>query len=90
MLDKNEEIELAKLLSKYPQIIKKAANEYEPSILTRYLIDVSTYFSRFYNECPVLVDDSKLKITRCALVYAVGIVIKSGLSVLGIECPEKM
>ena len=90
LLDKKEEIELAKLLSKYPQIIKKAANEYEPSILTRYLIDVSTYFSRFYNECPVLVDDGKLKVARCALVYAAGIVIKSGLSILGIECPEKM
>lgn len=90
LLDKKEEIELAKLLSKYPQIIKKAASEYEPSILTRYLIDVSTYFSRFYNEYPVLVDNSKLKVARCALVYATGIVIKSGLSILGIECPEKM
>ena len=90
LLDKKEEIELAKLLSKYPQIIKKAASEYEPSILTRYLIDVSTYFSRFYNEYPVLVDNSKLKVARCALVYAAGIVIKSGLSILGIECPEKM
>ena len=71
--------------------IRKAAQEYEPSILARYLIDVATAFSRFYNECSVAnIEDEELKKARCVLVYATSIVIKKGLSILGIDCPEKM
>ena len=70
--------------------IKRAAEEYEPSILTRYLIDVSSQFSRFYNNNQVIVDDEKIKIARCTLVYCTGVVIKKGLSILGIETPDKM
>lgn len=90
LLNTKQEIELIKELEKLPQIILKATEEYEPAVLTRYLIEVATLFSRFYNECSVIVDDEKLKEARCSLVYATSIVIKKGLSLLGIECPEKM
>ncbi len=90
LLNTKQEIELVKELGKFPNIVLKALEEYEPAILARYLIDVATLFSRFYNECPVLVDDENLKNARCGLVYATSIVIKKGLSLLGIECPEKM
>lgn len=91
LLKEKQEVELIKELEKFEAIIRKAANEYEPSILARYLIDVATAFSRFYNECSVAnCDDEKLKETRCTLVYATSIVIKKGLSILGIDCPEKM
>ena len=91
ILDKKQEVELVKELSKFNNIINSAANEYEPSILARYLVNIATLFSRFYNECNVLaVDDEKLKLARCVLVYATGIVIKSGLDILGIDCPDKM
>lgn len=91
LLKEKQEVELIKELEKFEAIIRKAANEYEPSILARYLIDVATSFSRFYNECSVAnCDDDKLKEVRCTLVYATSIVIKKGLSILGIDCPEKM
>ncbi len=91
ILDKKQEVELVKELSKFNDIINSAANEYEPSTLARYLVNIATLFSRFYNECNVLaVDDEKLKLARCVLVYATGIVIKSGLDILGIDCPDKM
>lgn len=91
LLKEKQEVELIKELEKFEAIIRKAANEYEPSILARYLIDVATAFSRFYNECSVAnCDDDKLKEARCTLVYATSIVIKKGLSILGIDCPEKM
>lgn len=90
LLNTKQEIELIKELGKLPEIVKKAADEYEPAILTRYLIEVATLFSRFYNECSVLVEDVNLKNARCILVYATSIVIKRGLKILGIECPEKM
>ncbi len=91
LLKEKQEVDLIKELQKFPSIIEKAAQDYEPSILARYLIDVATAFSRFYNECSVAnIEDEKLKEARCALVYATSIVIKKGLSILGIECPEKM
>lgn len=91
VLNNKQEIELIKILDKFDDVIKKSAIEYEPSILSRYLIEVATIFSRFYNECSVLsVEDINLKNARCILVYATKIVIKNGLEILGIECPEKM
>lgn len=90
-LKEKQEVELIKELEKFGKIIKKAAEEYEPSVLARYLIDVATAFSRFYNECSVAnLEDEELKEARSVLVYATSIVIKKGLSLLGIECPEKM
>lgn len=90
LLNTNDEIELIKLLDKFSEIIKRSAENYEPSILARYLIDVSALFSRFYNNCPVITDDIELKKVRCLLVYITGIVIKKGLTILGIEAPNKM
>lgn len=91
LLQKQEEIELIKSLSKFENIIKKAAEEYEPSILARYLIEVATLYSKFYNECNVVsLQDEKLKEARCVLTYSAGVVLKNGLKILGIETPEKM
>lgn len=90
LLKSEDEIDLVKDLDKFSDVIKRAAEEYEPSILARYLIDVSSKFSRFYNNNQVIVDNEKLKEARCILVYCTGLVIKKGLSILGIETPEKM
>ena len=90
LLKEEESIDLVKLLNKFPEVIKRAAVEYEPSILSRYLIDVASLFSRFYNNNQVITDYEKLKNVRCILVYATGIVIKKGLRILGIEAPDKM
>lgn len=90
LLNSSEEIELIKLLDKFSESIKRSAEEYEPSILARYLIDVASQFSKFYNNQQVLTQDSNLKNARCILVYATSIVIKKGLAVLGIEAPNKM
>jgi arginyl-tRNA synthetase len=90
-LSSSQEVELVKQLQKYSDTIKKAAEEYEPSILARYLIEVATLFSRFYNECSVAnEEDEKTKEARCILVYATSLVIKNGLKILGIDCPDKM
>ena len=84
------ELELIKQLEKLPKIIKNSAEEYEPSILTRYIIDVASQFSSFYNNNTVLCEDESIKIARVKLCYATSLVIKKGLNILGIECPEKM
>ena len=84
------ESELVKLLAKLPKAIVDAGESYEPSILTRYIIDVASAFSTFYNSNTVLSDDESTKNARLKLVYATSIVIKKGLNILGIETPEKM
>ena len=90
ILEKSQEIELIKLLDKVKEVIKKATDTYEPSVLTRYIIDVASAFSKFYNECPVICDDEKLKQARLILTYATSVVVKKGLNILGIDSPERM
>ncbi len=90
ILEKTQEIELIKLLDKFKEVIKKATDTYEPSVLTRYIIDVASAFSKFYNECPVICGDEKLKQARLILTYATSVVVKKGLSILGIDSPERM
>ncbi len=90
MLNTEDEVELIKKLDSFSDVIKRAANEYEPSILARYLIDVASLFSRFYNNSQVITNDINLKNVRCLLVYATSIVIKKGLAILGIDTPNEM
>lgn len=90
VLTAKEEVELVKLLANRKNIVKEAARDNEPSILTRYIIDVASSFSKYYNECQIIVDDEKLKLARLALVKATGYVLKNGLNMLGINAPEKM
>lgn len=90
LLTSPEEIELVKLLALAPNMLKQAANENEPSVITRYIIDVASAFSKYYNECQIIVEDEALRNARLALVKATGYVLKNGLNMLGIEAPEKM
>lgn len=90
VLQAKEEVELIKLLASRKNILKEAAKENEPSIITRYIIDVASSFSKYYNECQIIVEDEKLKLARLALVKATGYVLKNGLEILGINAPEKM
>lgn len=89
-LDKEEEFELVKSVSLFSNIVRKAALEFEPSIISNYLIDLSKCFNRFYNKYRVLDDDKNIEKTRVFLAYATKIVLKNGLSLLGINTPERM
>ena len=91
LLTNSEEIELVKKLGEFENIIKRAAQDFEPSIIAKYLIDISSLFSKFYNNIKVLeTNNEDLKKARVALVYSTGIVIKNGLNILGIDTPSKM
>ncbi|WP_397334175.1 arginine--tRNA ligase [Paenibacillus macerans] len=81
---------VVKRLSQFPQRIKLAAGKMEPSIVSRYLIDLAQAFNRFYHECPVLVDDRELREARVALVKCVQITLHNGLRLLGLQAPERM
>ncbi len=85
-----EAIDTIKKLKEFPDIIISSADKNEPSFISRYLIDLAQSFSRFYNEHHIICDDMETKKARIKLTKAVGIVIKNGLAILGIETPEKM
>lgn len=89
-LDNPESEALITLLEKFPAILSDVLEKYEPSILTRHLIDVSQAFNRFYLEHRILNAEEQYKKCRLALVYAAHIVLEEGLRLLGIQSPQEM
>jgi len=82
--------ELAKLIYKFGQVVCEAADKYEPSVVTRYIVDTAQAYNRFYHDEYILVDNEKEKMAKLALSYAAKTVLKNGLWLLGMEAPEKM
>lgn len=90
-LNSKEEFELIKSLESFKKNVHSAIEKLEPSVVTRYVIEVAKLFNKFYNSHSVLnLEDEELKKARLALVKASLQVIKNGLGLLGIEVVEKM
>ena len=89
-LQEKEAVETLKLLYRFNEFVTLAADKNEPSIISRYLIDVAQNFSTFYNEHKIITEDKTVQDARLALTYAVGTVLKSGVTLLGMEMPNKM
>ena len=70
--------------------MREAAEKYEPSVITRHIIDIAHYFNKFYHDEHILVDDEAEKQAKLALVCAAKQTIANGLGLLGIAAPEKM
>ena len=87
-----EDIErlLIKKIAQFPEIVKKSADQYSPSIITNYLFELSQDFNTFYQSLPVLKSEDKLKNARLKLVDTVRIILKNGLYLLGISVMDKM
>lgn len=86
----DEEFALVKSLANFKDIVIKASEKYEPSLITRHLTEIAKNFNKFYNSCQVNVEDKEVKEERLALTYASSLVIKIGLGLLGIKTVEKM
>lgn len=90
LLDKEEEKSLIDTLSAFPEEIILAAEHYDPSRLTRYALDLASGFHSFYNACRIKGEDEELMQARLGLANAVKTVLKSDLSILGVDAPERM
>ena len=90
LLTDEASIGLLKEIERYPQVIKDAAERYEPSVIARYSIDLAHAFNKFYHECQINVEDEATKYTRTNVVKIARYIIKDALSLLGIQCPEQM
>ena len=90
MLVEPEEIDLIKMLARYPDVIAAGAQTMEPHRITFYLMNLAAAFHRYYNKHRVLVDEPLLRCGRLNLVLAVQKVIRNGLTLLGVSAPQKM
>ena len=81
---------LIKLIYEFTDILIEVTKKEEPSILSRYLIELAKAYSVFYNENRIMTDDENLTNSRLYLSYAVGKVLKQGANLLGIKMPERM
>lgn len=85
-----EEFELAKLLAAYQDVKKDALAKYEPSVFTRYILDIAKAFNKFYNNINIQNSQEEDKKARLSLVEATCQVLKNGLNLLGIDVVERM
>ena len=83
-------IRILKLIYNFEDILQQVTDNNEPSILSRYLIDLAKAYSNFYNENKIISDNQETQNARVYLTYAVGKVLKLGANLLGIEMPTQM
>lgn len=81
---------ILKLLYNFEDVLVQVTDKNEPSILSRYLIDLAKAYSAFYNANKVIVEDEMIKNARIFLTYATGKVLEIGANLLGIQMPNKM
>jgi len=81
---------LVRTLAGYEECIRAAAEKYEPSIIARYVISLSSAFNKFYHDCSILQAEETIKKARILLVDLVQQVLKDACKLLGMRCPEAM
>ena len=81
---------IIKLLYNFEDILTQVTKKEEPSILARYLIELSKAFSSFYNENKIITEEKEIQNARVYLTYSVGKVLKIGAELLGMQMPDKM
>jgi len=89
-LTESHETDLAIQISKYPEVVEKAAINAEPHLLVHYLRELANQFHTYYNAHQFIVDDDAIRNARLNLISAVSQVIHNGLKLLGVSAPESM
>ena len=85
------EVELAKTLSVFPERVNAAIADYEPSVITRYILDLCAAFNRFYHECSIVnCEDEALRESRIALTRATNQILRTALHLICMQSPEKI
>ena len=82
--------DVVRLIEQFPDILKSAVNRSEPSMVTRFSVDLAQAFNKFYYENKVMVDEPGTRAARLLLTDAVRQVLKQALYLIGVEAPERM
>jgi arginyl-tRNA synthetase len=88
-----DEIQLIKLMARYPEVVAMSARLMEPHRIPFYMKELSAAFHAYYhdrNKHKVVSDDAKLSAARLYLVSAIRIIIRNGLALMGVSAPESM
>jgi arginyl-tRNA synthetase len=79
------------MLAEYPAVVKEAGDTYSPACIANYIYELVREFNRFYHDYSILHEaDETVKLLRIVLSENVAKIIRSGMSLLGIEVPERM
>ncbi|OGP87272.1 MAG: hypothetical protein A2031_07690 [Deltaproteobacteria bacterium RBG_19FT_COMBO_43_11] len=90
MLGEPEEMNMIKMMARFPEIIEGAARVLEPHRITFYLNELAGIFHSYYNKNKVISDNDALTAARLFLVKTVRLVFQNALKLLGVNAPEKM
>jgi arginyl-tRNA synthetase len=90
LLSHSAEIDLAKRVCQFAEVVPQVLNGFRPNILTNYLFELANNFHAFYEACPVLKSDEPARNSRLALCDVTARVLQLGLNLLGIKVPERM
>ena len=91
MDEKALELALSKALSRFGECVNSAVRDYEPSVITRYILDVCVAFNRFYQDCKILgAEDESVKASRIELVRATNIVLGNAMPLICMKTPKKI
>ena len=82
--------DVVRLIEQFPDILKSAVNRSEPSMVTRFAVDLAQAFNKFYYENKVMVDEPAVRAARLMLTDAVRQVLRQALYLIGVETPERM
>ena len=88
-LNDPESWEIIKLLQDFSRVVKRAAENYDPSLIAKYAINLAQAFNKYYAHTRIL-DESPERESRLALSYSTAVVLKEALRLLGVDAPEKM
>ena len=90
LLNHPAEYELIKTLQRFPEQIRRAAQNLEPQMLVEYLREAASCFHTFYHDCPIMKADDTLRSARFGLLKIAKTVLHNGLTILGVSAPDKM
>ena len=85
-----DEYGVISVLGKFGEVVKSAGDKYEPSLVTRYALELATAFNKFYMNCKIGVEDVNTKNFRLSITKAVKTTLTNALTLLGIETVEQM
>ena len=88
-LNGEEEWAIVKELQEFPEVVRKACEKYDPSLVAKYAINLAQTFNKYYGEVRILADDEQ-KNSRLTLVYCVTVVLEEALRLLGLGAPKEM
>jgi len=84
------EVNLIEKISQLPDVVKKAAADFKPSLVATYAFELGQTFNDFYTQCPVLSAEGSIRLSRIVLVQAAKVTLENALSLLGIQSPQVM